>query len=31
MVTVGLIAGGFLLYGVIVRYFRLFPESGTAH
>jgi Ni/Fe-hydrogenase subunit HybB-like protein len=31
MVTVGLFAGGFLLYGVIVRYFRLFPEPGVAH
>jgi Ni/Fe-hydrogenase subunit HybB-like protein len=31
MITVGLIAGGFLLYGVIVRYFRLFPEAKTAH
>lgn len=31
MVTVGLIAGGFLLYGVIVRYFRLFPEPKAAH
>lgn len=31
MVTVGLIAGGFLLYGVIVRFFRLFPEPEAAH
>ncbi|MEW5938580.1 MAG: NrfD/PsrC family molybdoenzyme membrane anchor subunit [Chloroflexota bacterium] len=31
MTTVGLIAGGFLLYGVIVRYFNLFPEAGKAH
>jgi Ni/Fe-hydrogenase subunit HybB-like protein len=30
MITVGLIAGGFLLYGVIVRYFRLFPDAKTA-
>ena len=29
-ITFGLIAGGFLLYGVIVRYFRLFPDSKTA-
>jgi Ni/Fe-hydrogenase subunit HybB-like protein len=31
MVTVGLIAGGFLVYGVVVRYFRLFPDTETAH
>ena len=31
MVTVGLISGGFLLYGVIVRYFRLLPNPKTAH
>ncbi len=31
MITVGLIAGGFLLYGVIVRYFRLFPDAESAH
>jgi Ni/Fe-hydrogenase subunit HybB-like protein len=30
-ITVGLIAGGFLLYGVIVRQFRLFPDAETAH
>ena len=29
-ITFGLIAGGFLLYGVIVRYFRLFPDSKNA-
>lgn len=27
MITIGVIAGGILLYGVIVRSFRLFPES----
>lgn len=26
MITVGLIAGGFLVYGVVVRYFNIFPE-----
>jgi Ni/Fe-hydrogenase subunit HybB-like protein len=31
MVTVGLISGGFLLYGVIVRYFRLLPDPQSAH
>ena len=31
MITVGLFAGGFLLYGVIVRYFKLFPEASEAH
>lgn len=31
MITVGMIAGGFLLYGVVVRYFRLFPEAEHAH
>ena len=31
MITVGLIAGGFLLYGVIVRQFRLFPDVEAAH
>ena len=31
MITVGLIAGGFLLYGVIVRQFRLFPDAKAAH
>lgn len=30
-ITVGLIAGAFLLYGVIVRYFKLFPEASQAH
>jgi len=31
MVTIGLTAGGLLLYGVIIRYFRLLPEAETAH
>lgn len=31
MITIGLIAGGLLLYGVIVRYFRLLPETKAAH
>lgn len=30
MVTVGLIAAGFLVYGIVVRYFRLFPKAKTA-
>jgi len=30
-ITVGLIAGGILLYGVVVRYFKLFPEASEAH
>jgi len=29
--TIGLIAGGFLLFGVIVRYFKLFPDPDKAH
>jgi Ni/Fe-hydrogenase subunit HybB-like protein len=28
MITVGMIAGGFLLYGAVVRYFKLFPEPN---
>lgn len=31
LITVGLIAGGFLFYGVIVRYFKLFPSPEDAH
>ena len=31
MVTIGLTAGGFLLYGVIIRYFRLLPDAESAH
>jgi len=27
-ITIGMIAGGFLLYGVVVRYFNLFPKPG---
>ncbi len=30
MVTIGLIAAGFLVYGIVVRYFRLFPKAETA-
>lgn len=30
MVTIGLTAGGFLVYGVIVRYFRLLPGKEPA-
>ena len=26
--TIGMIAGGFLLYGVVVRYFNMFPKPG---
>ena len=29
--TIGLIAGAFLLYGVVVRYFKLFPDPDKAH
>lgn len=28
MITAGMIAGGFLIYGAVVRYFKLFPEPG---
>jgi len=31
MVTLGLIAAGFLVYGIVVRFFRLFPNAETAH
>ena len=31
MITIGLLAGGFLLYSVIVRQFRLFPDAKTAY
>ena len=31
MITIGMIAGGFLLYGAVVRYFKLFPEPEHAH
>lgn len=30
-ITVGMIAGGILLYGVVVRYFKLFPDPEKAH
>jgi Ni/Fe-hydrogenase subunit HybB-like protein len=31
MITVGMLAGAVLLYGVIVRYFKLFPDSEHVH
>jgi len=31
MITVGMIAGGFLIYGAVVRYFKLFPDPEHAH
>lgn len=31
MVTIGLIAAGFLVYGIVVRFFRLFPDAETVH
>ncbi len=31
LITLGLISGAFLVYGVVVRYFKLFPEPGKAH
>ncbi len=31
MITVGLIAGGFLAYGAVVRYFKIFPEKQEVH
>ena len=30
-ITIGLLAGGLLLNGVIVRFFRLFPQAEQAH
>ena len=30
-ITIGMIAGGVLLYGVVVRYFKLFPDPEQAH
>jgi len=30
MVTIGLAAAGFLVYGVVVRFFRLFPKAEAA-
>ncbi|RME33650.1 MAG: hypothetical protein D6794_11360, partial [Deltaproteobacteria bacterium] len=31
LITIGMIAGGFLLYGAIVRYFDLFPQAHEVH
>lgn len=31
MITVGLFAGGLLVYGVVVRYFQLFPDGQETH
>jgi Ni/Fe-hydrogenase subunit HybB-like protein len=31
MITVGMIAGAILLYGVVARYFKLFPDPQQAH
>jgi Ni/Fe-hydrogenase subunit HybB-like protein len=31
LIAIGMIAGGFLVYGAVVRYFKLFPEPGQAH
>ena len=31
MITIGLAAAGFLVYGIVVRFFRLFPDAETAH
>jgi len=30
LITVGMLAGGFLVYGAVVRYFHLFPENHEA-
>ena len=30
MITIGMLSGGFLLYGIVVRYFKLFPEPDEA-
>jgi Ni/Fe-hydrogenase subunit HybB-like protein len=30
-VTIGMLAGGFLLYGIVVRYFKLFPDPEQSH
>jgi Ni/Fe-hydrogenase subunit HybB-like protein len=30
-ITIGMIAGAFLLYGVVVRYFKLFPDPKQSH
>jgi Ni/Fe-hydrogenase subunit HybB-like protein len=31
VITIGMIAGGFLAYGAVVRYFDLFPKKKEAH
>jgi len=31
VITIGMIAGGFLAYGAVVRYFNLFPKGKEAH
>lgn len=31
VITLGMIAGGFLAYGAVVRYFDLFPKGKEAH
>jgi Ni/Fe-hydrogenase subunit HybB-like protein len=31
LITIGMLAGGFLLYGAVVRNFNLFPEPKQAH
>jgi len=31
MITIGMIAGAFLIYGAVVRYFKLFPEPSRSH
>ncbi len=30
-IAIGMIAGGILVYGIVVRYFKLFPEAGNSH
>ncbi len=30
-ITIGLIAGAFLVYGAVVRYFKLFPDTEESH
>ncbi len=31
MITIGMIAGGFLVYGMVVRHFRLFPDRQEVY
>lgn len=31
LITVGLLAGGLLLYGIVVRYFPILPQGGDVH